>query len=167
MGSLMCGGTGGDSRRRRMPTAMPDRLEAGTGNAPGMAGLLAGCRFLMKRGTGAVHRHEMAMKAKLLDGFATVPGLEVLSPPAPEGVPVVTVRAGAMDAATLASRLDREHGIQTRSGLHCAPEVHRILGTLEEGAVRFSLGWASTTEDVETAVEAVDAVLRPATVAAG
>lgn len=166
VGSLLCGGTGGDSRRRRMPDAMPDRLEAGTGNAPGMAGLLAGCQFLIDRGTEAVHRHEMAMKAMLLDGFAAIPGLRVLSPPAPDGVPVVTVKADAMDAATLASRLDRDHGVQTRSGLHCAPEVHRILGTLEEGAVRFSLGWASTTDDVESAVRAVDAVLRPAMAAA-
>lgn len=160
--SLLCGGTGGDSRRRSMPEAMPDRLEAGTGNAPGMAGLLAGCRYLLERGTGSIHGHEMAMKAMLLDGFSTVPGLRVLSPPAPGGVPVVTVKADSMDAATLAGRLDREHGVQTRSGLHCAPEVHRILGTLEEGAVRFSLGWASTAEDVEAAVEAVDSVLGPA-----
>ena len=69
-----------------------------------------------------------------------------------------------LHAAALADRLDRRHGIQTRAGLHCAPEVHRILGTLEEGAVRFSLGWATTDEDVECAVEAVDSVLRPATV---
>ena len=160
--SLVCGGTGGDSRLRRMPDAMPDRLEAGTGNAPGMAGLLAGCQFLIERGTDAVHRHEMALKEKLLDGLAAVSGLRVLSPAAPDGVPVVTVKADAMDAATLAGRLDREHGVQTRSGLHCAPEVHRILGTLEKGAVRFSLGWASTAEEVDCAVEAADAVLRPA-----
>lgn len=165
--SLLCGGTGGDSRRRRMPEAMPDRLEAGTGNSPGMAGLLAGCRFLVEQGTRAIHRHEMAMKANLIDGFSTVRGLRVLSPPAPEGVPVVTVKADFMDAATLADRLDREHGVQTRAGLHCAPEVHRILGTLEEGAVRFSLGWASTGEDVGCAIEAVDAVLRPGMVPAG
>ena len=165
--SLLCGGTGGDSRRRRMPEAMPDRLEAGTGNSPGMAGLLAGCRFLTERGTGSIHRHEMAMKADLIDGFSAVPGLRVLSPPAPDGVPVVTVAADSMDAATLADRLDRRHGIQTRAGLHCAPEVHRILGTLEGGAVRFSLGWATTGDDVECAVEAVDSVLRPAMVPAG
>lgn len=165
--SLLCGGTGGDSRRRRMPDTMPDRLEAGTGNSPGMAGLLAGCCFLAEQGTESVHRHEMAMKASLLDGFSTVPGLRVLSPPAPHGVPVVTVTADAMDAATLAGRLDREYGVQTRAGLHCAPEVHRVLGTLDEGAVRFSLGWASTGDDVACAVEAVGAVLRPAMVPAG
>lgn len=158
------GGTGGDSRSRRMPAAMPDRLEAGTGNPAGLAGLLAGCRFLARRGVDALHAREMALKAELLDGMSSVPGLRVLSPPAPRGVPVVTVTAAGMDAASFAGRLDREHGIQTRAGLHCAPEVHRILGTSEGGAVRFSLGWASTREGVEASVRAADAVLRPVAV---
>lgn len=158
------GGTGGDSRRRRMPAAMPDRLEAGTGNPAGLAGLLAGCRFLAGRGIDALHAHEMALKAELREGLSSVPGLRVLSPPGPNGVPVVSVRAVRMDAASLAGRLDREHGIQTRAGLHCAPEVHRILGTSDEGAVRFSLGWASTRDDVEASVRAVEAVLRPVAV---
>ncbi|MDE2761856.1 MAG: aminotransferase class V-fold PLP-dependent enzyme [Gemmatimonadota bacterium] len=162
--SFLSGGTGGDSRRRRMPAAMPDRLEAGTGNPPGLAGLLAGCRFLAGRGVDTLHAHEMALKAELLDGLSSVPGIRVLSPPAPDGVPVVTVAATDMDAASLAGLLDREHGIQTRAGLHCAPEVHRILGTSGEGAVRFSLGWASTRDDVEASVRAVDAVVRPVAV---
>lgn len=162
--SLLCGGTGGDSRRRRMPRAMPDRLEAGTGNSPGIAGLLAGCRFLAEQGPRTIHAREMALKARLYDGLSRVRGVTVLSPPGPDGVPVVTVKAESMDAATLAGRLDREHGIQTRAGLHCAPEVHRILGTSAEGAVRFSLGWASTPEDVEAAVTAVDTIVRPVAV---
>ena len=165
--SLVRGGTGGDSRRRRMPASMPDRLEAGTGNPPGLAGLLAGCRFLARKGLDAMHAAEMALKAELLDGLSSVPGLQVLSPPAPDGVPVVTVMAAHMDAASLAGRLDREHGVQTRAGLHCAPEVHRILGTSDTGAVRFSLGWASTRDDVEASVMAVDALLRPAAVPVG
>ena len=165
--SLLRGGTGGDSRRRAMPAAMPDKLEAGTGNSPGIAGLLAGCQFLEKRGVVAVHAHEMALKASLIDGLSTVPGLRVLSPPAPGGAPVVTVKATGMDAASLAGRLDREHQVQTRAGLHCAPEVHRILGTSEEGAVRFSLGWASTPEDVEAAVSGMEAVLGPVSVPVG
>ena len=162
--SLLCGGTGGDSRRRRMPSAMPDRLEAGTGNSPGIAGLLAGCQFLAEMGTGAIHAREMTLKAKLFDGLSRIPGVTVLSPPAPSGVPVVTIKADAMDAATLAGRLDREHGVQTRAGLHCAPEVHRILGTSGDGAVRFSLGWASTDGDVDAAVTAVDAIVKPVAV---
>lgn len=162
--SLLCGGTGGDSRRRRMPSTMPDRLEAGTGNSPGIAGLLAGCRFLAEQDPRTIHAREMALKARLYDGLSRVRGVTMLSPPGPDGVPVVTVKAESMDAATLAGRLDREHGIQTRAGLHCAPEVHRILGTSAEGAVRFSLGWASTPEDVEAAVTAVDTIVRPVAV---
>ena len=106
----------------------------------------------------------MTLKARLFDGLSRIPGLTVLSPPAPHGVPVVTVKADSMDAATLAGRLDREHRVQTRAGLHCAPEVHRILGTSGDGAVRFSLGWASTGEDVEAAVTAVDAIVKPVAV---
>ena len=161
------GGTGGDSRRREMPSTMPDRLEAGTGNAPGLAGLLAGCRFLAREGVAKVHAREMALKARLRDGLASVRGLDVLSPPAPQGVPVVTVRSRRIDAATLAERLDREHGVQTRAGIHCAPEVHAMLGTSDEGAVRFSLGWASSEEDVAAAVQGVDATLRPTAVPVG
>ena len=156
---LLCGGTGGDSSRREMPRAMPDRLEAGTGNSPGMAGMLAACEFVRDEGVDAIHRHEMALKGRLLDGFSTIRRLRVLSPAAPGGVPVVSVTADQLDAAAFATRLDREHQIQTRAGLHCAPEVHKLLGTSESGAVRFSLGWASTTEDVDAAVTGVDAVL--------
>ena len=143
---------------------MPDRLEAGTGNSPGMAGLLAGCAFLRDTGVGAIHRHEMALKARLRDGLGSIAGLQVLSPPGPRGVPVVTVKADLMDAASLSGRLDSEFGVQTRAGLHCAPEVHRVLGTTETGAVRFSLGWASTLEDVDAAVDGVARLLRPVSV---
>ncbi len=161
---FLSGGTGGDSRNREMPAAMPDRLEAGTGNSPGMAGLLAGCAFLRDTGVAAIHRHEMTLKARLRDGLGCIAGLQVLSPPGPRGVPVVTVKADGMDAASLAGHLDSEYGVQTRAGLHCAPEVHRILGTTESGAVRFSLGWASTREDVDAAVAGVARLLRPVSV---
>lgn len=165
--SLLLGGTGGDSRSRRMPAAMPDRLEAGTGNTPGLAGLMAGCNFVLDQGVEALHSREMALKARLREGLLAIGGLRVLSPPAPDGVPLVTVAAEGVDAASLAGSLDRDFAIHTRAGLHCAPEVHRILGTLEEGAVRFSLGWASTAEDVEAAVEAVDSLLSPVAVPVG
>ncbi|MBW3535063.1 MAG: aminotransferase class V-fold PLP-dependent enzyme [Gemmatimonadetes bacterium] len=161
---FLAGGTGGDSNRRDMPDAMPDRLEAGTGNAPGLAGLLAGCEYLLETGVAALHRREAILKARLRDGLAAVPGVRVLSPPAPGGVAVVTLVSDHADPATLATRLDREHGVMTRSGLHCAPEVHRLLGTSETGALRFSLGWASTEEDVDRAVEAMDAITGSATV---
>jgi selenocysteine lyase/cysteine desulfurase len=74
-------------------------------------------------------------------------------------VPLVTIVTDSVDVPTLAARIDREHGVLTRPGLHCAPEVHRILGTDKTGAVRFSLGWSTTADDVDRALDAVAEVL--------
>lgn len=164
---LLVGGTGGDSTLRDMPASMPDHLEAGTTNAPGIAGLLAGCRHVLGEGVESIRARESALKTRLREGLASIPTLRILSPPAPDGIAIVTVTSDALDPATLAGRLDREHGVYTRAGLHCAPEVHRLLGTLQTGALRFSLGWASTREDVDRAVEATDRILRRPAVRVG
>ena len=155
---LLAGGTGGHSDERDMPAAYPDRLEAGSGNAPGMAGLAAGIEFLRKEGVEDLHRKEMELKALLRDGLEALPGVQVLSPPGRQGVGIVTISSPRVDPATLAGRLDREWGVMVRYGLNCAPEVHRFLGTGQEGAIRLSLGWASTRTDVEQAVRGVDAI---------
>jgi selenocysteine lyase/cysteine desulfurase len=155
---LLRGGTGGDSLNREMPTAMPDRLEAGTGNAPGLAGLLAGCEYLLQRGVDAVHRHEAELKGQLRTELADIPGVRVHSPSAPDGAGVVTITHARVDPATLAERLDREFGVLCRPGLHCAPEVHRFLGTAGTGALRLSVGWCTTEADVARAVEGVASI---------
>jgi cysteine desulfurase / selenocysteine lyase len=156
---LVTGGTGGNSLERAMPRAMPDHLEAGTLNGPAIAGLLAGTTIVLEEGVQAIHARLSALKLRLHDGLSGIRRLRVLSPPAPDGVPIVSVASDLLPAEQLASRLDREHGVLTRAGLHCAPEVHRLLGTAAAGAVRFSLGWSTTTDDVDRAVRAVDAVL--------
>jgi selenocysteine lyase/cysteine desulfurase len=138
---------------------MPDHLEAGTGNAPGLAGLLAGCEYLLARGVDEIHRREAELKATLRAGLARVPGVRVHSPEAPDGAGVVTITHQRVGPATLAERLDREFGVQCRPGLHCAPEVHRFLGTDTTGALRFSVGWCSTETDVERALEGVGAIV--------
>lgn len=158
---LLRGGTGGDSMNPEMPEAMPDRLEAGTLNGPGIAGLEAGCRFVMERGVDTIHAHVAALKARLHDGLSALTGVEVLSPPAPDGAGIVTIRARSMDPATLSHRLERDFGVQARAGLHCAPGAHRLLGTTSTGALRFSVGWASTADDVDRALEAVAALASP------
>lgn len=162
---LLRGGTGGDSSLRDMPEAMPDRLEAGTVNAPGIVGLAAGIAYVLERGVDDIRRHEARLKARLHEGLAAIHGVRVRSPAAPDGVGIVTITAGGVDPATLATRLDRDWDVQVRSGLHCAPEAHRILGTLKTGAARFSVGWASTDEDVDRALEGVEAIVRPRAVA--
>jgi cysteine desulfurase/selenocysteine lyase len=153
------GGTGGDSMPLEMPEAMPDRLEAGTLNGPGIAGLLAGVEWLAERGVEAAHARETALKLRLRERLGAIGGLRVVSPAAPEGVGIVTVTADAIPAAELAARLDREHGVMTRAGLHCAPEQHRLCGTEAGGAVRFSVGWATTEAEVDAAAAAVASIL--------
>jgi selenocysteine lyase/cysteine desulfurase len=101
----------------------------------------------------------MALKARLREGLEAIDGVVVRSPAGADGVGIVTVTAENTDPGTLAHRLDREWGVQARAGLHCAPECHRILGTLGTGALRFSLGWSSTAEDVDQAIRGVEALV--------
>ncbi len=163
---LLTGGTGGDSLDLSMPAALPDRLEAGTLNAPGIVGLLAALEWLRAEGIATIHAREMTLKQRLHDALRSIDGVRVLTPPAPDGVPIVTFLADAVDPATLAARLDREYGVLSRPGLHCAPGAHRLLGTARTGALRLSLGWASTERDVERAVAAVRGIVAAAGVAA-
>lgn len=158
---LLRGGTGGDSSLRDMPSAMPDRLEAGTVNAPGLAGLQAGLAWVLERGVDALHQHEMALKRRLWEGLSAIRGVAVRSPRGEGGVGLVTFTVKGVDPATLARRLEGEWGVLGRAGLHCAPECHRLLGTLETGALRLSVGWASTESDVDRALEGVEAVAGP------
>ncbi len=155
---LLTGGTGGDSMDPEMPRALPDRLEAGTLNAPGIAGLAAALAWLLAEGPERIRARELELKRMLFEGLGEIPGVQVVSPAASDGAPIVTIVSAAADPSVLAGRLDREYGVLTRPGLHCAPDAHRLLGTERTGAVRFSLGWASTEEDVERALRAVAAI---------
>ncbi|HEX8392559.1 MAG TPA: aminotransferase class V-fold PLP-dependent enzyme [Longimicrobium sp.] len=164
------GGTGGDSDSPDMPGLLPDRLEAGSQNGPGIAGLLAGVQWVMERGVLAIHARQAALKLRLWYALDMIAGVDVLSPGDPDGVGIVTIAAAGMDAAELATRLDREAGVLVRAGLHCAPEQHEILGTGRTGAVRFSVGWATTEEEVDRAAAAVARIAgaaEPAVRAAG
>ncbi len=153
---LLRGGTGGDSRTPDMPAPLPDRLEAGTPNAPGIAGLLAGVNWVENAGIDRLRAEGAVLRGRLHAGLSGIQGVRVLSPDDASCVPIVTMVSDRLDPGTMAHRLDREYGVQSRSGLHCAPWVHERLGTATTGAVRFSLGWCTTTADVDRAVEGVD-----------
>jgi selenocysteine lyase/cysteine desulfurase len=143
---------------RDMPDAWPDHLQAGTLNGPGIAGLAASVRFIESKTVESIRSHVTSLKLRLRDGLAGIPGVRLHSPRAPEGAPIITITTDTMDPATLAGRLDREFGILTRPGLHCAPETHRLLGTERTGALRLSFGWASTEAHADRALEAIDAL---------
>lgn len=162
---FMTGGTGGNSALRDMPPEMPDRLEAGTANSAGLAGLGAGCQFLLDRGVETLHAEEARLKQRLRDGLQEISAVNVVSPEAPDGVGVVTITLAGSDPAEVANRLNSEFGVMTRHGLHCAPEAHRVLGTFETGAVRLSLGWASTDECVDAAIHGVHSIAANAAIA--
>lgn len=157
---LLAGGTGGESMDPDMPRAWPDHLEAGTLNGPGIAGLRAGVRWLLEHGVDTLHARTSALARSLHEELTAIPGLRLLSPPPAGGAgAIVSFIAHDVDPAALALRLDREFGVLVRAGLHCAPGVHRMLGTERSGAVRMSFGWASTERDVERALQGVRSIV--------
>ena len=156
---LIAGGTGSASDSEYLPDYLPDRFESGTPNLPGIYGLAASMRFLQAEGLEKLHAHEMQLCKRFLDGVAKIPGVAVCGPQGLENrVGVVSLDFLGQDNAEVAYRLEMDHGILTRCGLHCAPSAHKSLDTFPRGTVRFSLGFASTEEDVDTALAAIAAV---------
>ena len=156
---LIAGGTGSASDSEYLPDYLPDRFESGTPNLPGIYGLAASMEFLQAEGLEKLHAHEMALCKRFLDGVARIPGAVVCGPQGMENrVGVISLDFPGQDNAEVAYRLEVDHGILTRCGLHCAPSAHKSLDTFPRGTVRFSLGFASTEEDVDTALAAIKAV---------
>lgn len=133
---LLFGGSGSDSLEQRMPPYLPDRLEAGTHNVCGIAGLLAGMEYVRKKGTAAILRHEKSLLEQAVRELSGA-GCELFNDPGGRQCGVLSLRSADMDCETLAARLS-ERGVCVRAGLHCAPLAHESAGTLETGTVRLS-----------------------------
>lgn len=135
---LLEGGTGSASARQEMPEFLPDRLEAGTHNIPGIAGLLEGLRFVEQRGTGAILEHERRLALRAARGLERIPGVEVFAAPGLlNQAGVLSFRVSRRDCETVGEALGQA-GIAVRAGLHCAPLAHKSAGTFESGTVRVS-----------------------------
>ena len=158
---LVTGGTGSASDTELQPHFMPDRFESGTPNVPGIYGLEAALQFLEETGVERIAEHDRMLTGRFLDGLRAIPGAALVGPDTVEGrVGVLSVDFLNLDNAEAAERLEREFGILTRCGLHCAPSAHKTLGTFPRGTVRFSLGWFNTEADVDYALKAIEAVSR-------
>ncbi len=161
---LVAGGTGSASSSEEMPGFLPDALEAGTLNLPGIAGLSAALDWVSGRGTQTICAHEQALAAAFIDGLGdleTSGAVRVVGLRGAEGrTGVVSIQTPGHELAEVAHTLDADHGIQTRVGLHCAPSAHKTLGTFPTGTIRFSFGWANTNADVVRAVNALERILR-------
>ncbi|MEX0912761.1 MAG: aminotransferase class V-fold PLP-dependent enzyme [Gemmatimonadota bacterium] len=151
---LVAGGTGGDSGSAEMPSAYPDHLEAGTQNAPGIAGLAAATEWVLAQGAELRHGRESALKRRLVEGLASIPQVRIHSAVDEPAVGIVTLVHEGITPGELSSTLEREHGILGRAGLHCAPDIHAALGTLASGAFRLSIGWATTCEEIDRTIAA-------------
>ena len=152
---LKTGGTGVQSYRREQPEEYPTRLESGTLNGHGIAGLSAAVDFLNEITPAAIHAHETALMSAFYQKVSALPGVTVYGDFAHERAPIVTLNIGDMDSGEAAEILSDDYGIAVRSGAHCAPRMHEALGTVAQGAVRFSFGWFNTMEEAETAADAV------------
>jgi cysteine desulfurase family protein len=156
MAPLIAGGTGSHSHIADMPDELPDRLEAGTLNLPGIAALSAALDYIADIGTETIYAREMELMARLTGGLLGMPGLRVVGPPSlADKCAVAALDFPGMDNAAAAARLDEEFGIMTRCGLHCAPIAHKALGTFPRGVVRCSLGHFNTGPEVDEALAAL------------
>ncbi|MGI6434470.1 MAG: aminotransferase class V-fold PLP-dependent enzyme [Syntrophomonadaceae bacterium] len=156
MRPLREGGTGSASECLDQPMFMPDRLESGTPNTPGIAGLGAGVDFILQTGLEAIRHHEQQLTGMLLEGLRGIPGIEVYGPADSRlQTAVVSFNIAGHDCGEVSLRLDQEYGIITRSGMHCAPLAHQTIGTAEVGACRVSPGYFNTGEEIQEVIKAL------------
>jgi cysteine desulfurase family protein len=151
---LFRGGTGSNSELEEQPEFWPDRLESGTQNAVGIAGLGAGVSFIAATGLGEIRAREAALARRLIAGLREVAGVALYGPePAAERAPIVSVTFAGLVPSEAGFLLEEGFGVLTRVGLHCAPAAHRTLGTYPQGTVRFAPGFFTTDADIDTAIE--------------
>ncbi len=149
------GGSGVQSYSRTHPTQMPTCLEAGTMNGHGIAGLSAAVDFIMEVGVSTIHERETALMRRFYEGIKDVPGVTVYGDFSRDRTAIVTLNLGDYESGTVSDALSEDYGIATRPGAHCAPRMHQALGTVQQGAVRFSFSWFNTEEEVDAAIQAV------------
>ncbi len=152
---LLEGGTGSESKRQSMPDFLPDRLEAGTHNIAGIAGLLEGLRFVERRGVADIAAQETDLIRRMGEGLEAIPGVEAFLAAAPEAqAGVLSFRVAGRDCEELGDVLG-SRGIALRAGLHCAPLAHETAGTLETGTLRASVSAFSTGREADKFLQTV------------
>ena len=153
---LLSGGSGVQTYSKTHPAQMPTALEAGTLNAHGLAGLRAAVEYLQETGIHHIRQTEQGLMWEFYRQVCGIPGITVYGDFSQrERCPIVTLNIRDYDSSEVSDALFREYGIATRPGAHCAPLMHRALGTVEQGAVRFSFSHYNTMEEIQIAVSAL------------
>lgn len=151
------GGTGGDSLLEHQPEHLPDRYEAGTLNAAGIAGLGAGVKFILNEGLDKIRAREIELTGYALDRLCKIPNLIIYGPhKAEERAAVISFNFSNIAPEEVTYVLDEVYKIMARSGLHCAPQAHRTIGTVQGGTVRVSFGYWNTKDEIDFLITALN-----------
>nr|WP_122013446.1 aminotransferase class V-fold PLP-dependent enzyme [Maliibacterium massiliense] len=157
------GGTGVQSFSVQQPAEMPERLESGTLNAHGIAGLLAGIETVLERTPQAIAAHERGLANRLIDGLLQLQGCTIYSPEHERyRTGVVAFNIGALTSEQVADSLSRDYGICVRAGIHCAPLLHQLTQTTLQGAVRASMSIFNTQDDIDALLDALREIAKQA-----
>lgn len=157
---LILGGTGVQSYLEGQPEEYPVHLEAGTLNGHGIAGLGAAVRFILDTGVEEIHKKETALLQGFLSRIREIPEIRTYGNFHGDRAAIVALNVGEIPSSEAADFLFTRYGIATRAGAHCAPRMHRALGTERQGAVRFSFGYFNTEEELDIAEEALKDLIK-------
>ena len=149
------GGSGVQSYSRTHPAEYPTRLEAGTLNGHGIAGLGAAARFISETGVENIHAKERSLMLRFYEGVKNIEGVTVYGDFTKDKTAIVALNIRDYESGEVSYELSQGYGIATRPGAHCAPRMHKALGTAEVGAVRFIFSFYNTEEEIDEAVRAV------------
>lgn len=149
------GGTGVQTYSPTQPLELPTLLEAGTLNGHGIAGLSAAIDFVQSLGMDRIQAKEDGLMRRFYNGVSPLPSVSVYGDFSGPRTAIVALNIGSYDSGTVAHILCEDYNIAVRPGAHCAPRLHRALGTAEQGAVRFSFSWFNTESEIDLAIQAV------------
>jgi cysteine desulfurase family protein len=153
---LKTGGTGSRSEHEVQPDFLPDIYESGTLNTIGLAGLGAGIRFILEQGINTIRAHEMKLTHSLINGLKDIPETIVYGGHDPEKqTGAVSFNINGISPSEISTRLDEEYEIMCRVGLHCSPAAHKTIGTFPDGAVRLSISYFNTPEEISLTIKSI------------
>ena len=153
---LKSGGSGILTYSKKHPEQMPTALEAGTLNGHGIAGLHAAVEFLKQTGLNRIRQKEKSLLQRFYEGIKDLPGLKIYGDLSSfDRCAILSLNIGDYDSSEVADELAQDYGISTRPGAHCAPLMHEALGTVSQGAVRFSFSYFNTEEEIDAAIQAL------------
>lgn len=161
MEPLVSGGTGSMSDSEEIPPFMPDKFESGTINIPGIFGLNEALKYIEEKGIKSIREKEIELTRIFIEGAKTLENVRLVGMEGTEGrTAVVSLDCRDRDNAEISYLLDKDFGIATRCGLHCAPSAHKTLDTFPQGTIRFSFNHFNTKKEIQYAIEALDKILK-------